>query len=246
MIRHIAIVLVTERIASMKKLLPLVSMVLLLAPALQAADKIRIGFPEFNSSTFTLPMAHPKGFFQEEGLQAELIRIRSAIALPSLTSGEIDYHTVVAPAVTAALRGIPVRVVACFTPGLSSVSIRVMNAVNLECEADCFDAVLCRLALMLFNNPAGALSEMYLVAKPSGKVVVMVFSTPESNSYHGLPLQTDRSVGKLPSPIFGQPEMFALSGTGVLEALFRNAGFQDIAIHAGQIRRKFTSLAATI
>ena len=65
-----------------------------------AAEKIRIGFPEFNSSTFTLPMAHIKGFFQEEGLQAELIRIRSAIALPSLTSGEIDYHTVVAPAVT--------------------------------------------------------------------------------------------------------------------------------------------------
>ena len=88
-----------------------------------AAEKIRIGFPEFNSSTFTLPMAHIKGFFQEEGLQAELIRIRSAIALPSLTSGEIDYHTVVAPAVTAALRGIPVRVVACFTPGLTTAII---------------------------------------------------------------------------------------------------------------------------
>jgi NitT/TauT family transport system substrate-binding protein len=87
--------------------------------SVHAADKIRIGFPEFNSSTFTLPLAHLKGFFQEEGLQAELIRIRSAIALPSLTSGEIDYHTVVAPAVTAALRGIPVRVVACFTPGLT-------------------------------------------------------------------------------------------------------------------------------
>lgn len=88
-----------------------------------AADKIRIGFPEFNSSTFTLPLAHIKGFFNEEGLQAELIRIRSAIALPSLTSAEIDYHTVVAPAVTAALRGIPVRVVACFTPGLTTAII---------------------------------------------------------------------------------------------------------------------------
>ena len=87
------------------------------------AEKIRIGFPEFNSSTFTLPMAHLKGFFNDEGLQAELIRIRSAIALPSLTSAEIDYHTVVAPAVTAALRGIPVRVVACFTPGLTTAII---------------------------------------------------------------------------------------------------------------------------
>ena len=91
--------------------------------SVHAADKIRIGFPEFNSSTFTLPLAQIKGYFHEEGLQAELIRIRSAVALPALTSGEIDYHTVVAPAVNAALRGIPVRVVACFTPGLTTAII---------------------------------------------------------------------------------------------------------------------------
>jgi ABC-type nitrate/sulfonate/bicarbonate transport system substrate-binding protein len=91
--------------------------------SVHAADKIRIGYPDFNSSTFTLPLAHIKGFFQEEGLQAELIRIRSAVALPALTSGEIDYHTVVSPALAAALRGIPVRLVACFTPGLTTVII---------------------------------------------------------------------------------------------------------------------------
>ena len=91
--------------------------------SLHAADKIRIGYPDFNSSTFTLPLAHLRGFFQEEGLQAELIRIRSAVALPALTSGEIDYHTVVSPALIAALRGIPVRLVACFAPGLTTAII---------------------------------------------------------------------------------------------------------------------------
>jgi len=96
---------------------------LFLQVSVHAADKIRIGYPDFNSSTFTLPLAHMRGFFQEEGLQAELIRIRSAVALPALTSGEIDYHTVVSPAVAAALRGIPVRVVACFTPGLTTAII---------------------------------------------------------------------------------------------------------------------------
>jgi len=105
------------------KLLFVPLVVFLFASVLHAAEKIRIGFREFNSSTFTLPMAQIKGFFHEEGLQAELIRIRSAVALPALTSGEIDYHTVVAPAVTAALRGIPVRVVACFTPGLTTAII---------------------------------------------------------------------------------------------------------------------------
>ena len=46
-----------------------------------------------------------------------------AVVLPALTSGEIDYHMVVSPAVNAALRGIPVRVVACFTPGLTTAII---------------------------------------------------------------------------------------------------------------------------
>jgi len=94
-----------------------------LCTTVDAADKIRIGYPDFNSSTFTLPLAQLRGFFQEEGLQAELIRIRSAVAIPALTSGEIDYHTVVSPALAAALRGIPVRLVACFTPGLTTVII---------------------------------------------------------------------------------------------------------------------------
>ena len=107
----------------MKKTFLVMTTLYLLHSSVHAAEKIRIGFPEFNSSTFTLPMAQIRGFFQEEGLQAELIRIRSAVALPALTSGEIDYHTVVAPAVTAALRGIPVRVVACFTPGLTTAII---------------------------------------------------------------------------------------------------------------------------
>ena len=88
-----------------------------------AADKLRIGLPEFNSSTFSLPLGQIRGFFQEEGLQAEFIRIRSAVALAALVSGETDYHTVIAPSVVAALRGIPVRVVACFTPGVTTAII---------------------------------------------------------------------------------------------------------------------------
>jgi len=107
----------------MRRILIVPLLVLMFASALHGAEKIRIGFPEFNSSTFTLPLAQIKGFFYEEGLQAELIRLRSAVVLPALTSGEIDYHTVVSPAVNAALRGIPVRVVACFTPGLTTAII---------------------------------------------------------------------------------------------------------------------------
>jgi NitT/TauT family transport system substrate-binding protein len=106
----------------MNKALP-VLFILVVFTSHAAAEKIRIGYPDFNSSTFTLPLAQMRGFFQEEGLQAELVRIRSAVAIPALTSGEIDFHTVVSPALAAALRGIPVRLVACFTPGLTTAII---------------------------------------------------------------------------------------------------------------------------
>ena len=58
--------------------------------------------------------------------------------------------------------------------GLTNVETRVMNAENLELDTDSFDAVICRNALMLFPNPAKALTEMRRVVKPGGKVAVMV------------------------------------------------------------------------
>jgi ubiquinone/menaquinone biosynthesis C-methylase UbiE len=38
--------------------------------------------------------------------------------------------------------------------GLTNVETRVMNAENLALDADSFDAVISRNALMLFPNPA--------------------------------------------------------------------------------------------
>ena len=35
--------------------------------SLHAADKIRIGYPDFNSSTFTLPLAHLPVSFRKKG-----------------------------------------------------------------------------------------------------------------------------------------------------------------------------------
>jgi ABC-type nitrate/sulfonate/bicarbonate transport system substrate-binding protein len=74
-----------------------------------AADKIRIGYPDPSGSFLTLPLGEKAGFFQKEGFQSELIRIRSTVALAVLVSGEIDYQSVVAPGIAAAIRGVPVK-----------------------------------------------------------------------------------------------------------------------------------------
>jgi len=130
--------------------------------------------------------------------------------------------------------------------GLANIETRVMNAEKLEFETNSFDAVICRMALMLFPNPTTALAEMYRVVKPLRNVAVMVWSTAEKNPFHGLPLQVVRNVGKMPTSPIRQPGMFALSGTGVLEGVYRQAGFSDVEIHTSPLRRKYSSLQETI
>jgi ABC-type nitrate/sulfonate/bicarbonate transport system substrate-binding protein len=73
----------------------------------QAADKITIGYAD-NSATFLpLSLGRRAEFFQKHGMQAQSIRIRSSVALTALVSGELDYHSVIGPAIAAAIRGVP-------------------------------------------------------------------------------------------------------------------------------------------
>ena len=81
-----------------------------------AADKIRIGFPDLAAPFVPLAVGDKRGFFQEEGIVAESIRMNPAVALQALVSGEIDYYTVLGPGVAAAIRGVPVKLVAAYVP----------------------------------------------------------------------------------------------------------------------------------
>ena len=83
---------------------------------LHAADKIRIGFPDLAAPFVPLAIGEKRGFFQEEGIVAESIRMNPAVALQALVGGEIDYYTVLGPGVAAAIRGVPVKLVAAYVP----------------------------------------------------------------------------------------------------------------------------------
>ncbi|HEY7168674.1 MAG TPA: ABC transporter substrate-binding protein [Candidatus Binatia bacterium] len=82
-----------------------------------AADKIlRIGFPDLAAQFVPLPLGERRGSFKEEGVQGEFVRIRPAISSAAMVSGELDYDMVLGNGIGAAIRGLPVRVVACFLP----------------------------------------------------------------------------------------------------------------------------------
>src|SRR5712691_6360799 len=79
-----------------------------------AADKIRISVTNFNMSFLPSGLAVKRGFFKEEGLEAEVIRMNANIAVAALASGDVDYTMIFGSVVRAAIRGLPVKVVASF------------------------------------------------------------------------------------------------------------------------------------
>ena len=130
--------------------------------------------------------------------------------------------------------------------GLTNVETRVMNAENLALDADSFDAVISRNALMLFPNPVRALTEMRRVVKPGGKVVVIVFSALEKNPYHGIVFGIVQRLGNIPPPAPGEPWMYALGDPGALEDVYSRAGFLNVSVQALPIQRRFPSAADAI
>lgn len=100
----------------MKTLWGILLAMFLLPISVYALDKVRIGFPDRAAQFMPLPLGEQRGFFREEGLQGEFIRIAPTVAIAALVSGEIDYYTSIGSGVAATVRGLPVRVVACYLP----------------------------------------------------------------------------------------------------------------------------------
>ena len=83
----------------------------------QAIDKIRISVTNFNMSFLPSGLAVKRGFFKEEGIEAEVIRMNANVAITALASGDTDYTMIFGSVVRAAIRGLPVRVVASLIDG---------------------------------------------------------------------------------------------------------------------------------
>jgi SAM-dependent methyltransferase len=114
--------------------------------------------------------------------------------------------------------------------GLTNVTTLAGAAEDLDVAAESYDAVICRLGLMLFAAPAKALAVVRHALNPGGKVAVVVFTTPAANPFMAQPMQILlRHAGKTP-PAPGQPGIFALGAPGVLEQLLAHSGF----VGAGQ------------
>jgi ubiquinone/menaquinone biosynthesis C-methylase UbiE len=130
--------------------------------------------------------------------------------------------------------------------GLTTITTRVMDAQQLALEDESFDAVICRLGLMLLPHPQQALSEIHRVLKPGGKLAALVWSSPEHNPLWSLPLDIVSryaSGASTPGPTPG-PNPFALSDPSVFEQDLTEAGFHLVSVQALPFEVQYVSSEA--
>jgi ubiquinone/menaquinone biosynthesis C-methylase UbiE len=107
--------------------------------------------------------------------------------------------------------------------GLNQVETRAMDGEKLDLPDASFDAALCRLGLMYMPHPETALREWRRTLRAGGRVAVVVFSTPDRNSWGAMPASIIRRRAQLPPPVPGQPGPFRTTSAAEYVRVAREA-----------------------
>ena len=92
------------------------ALLFLLCPPAQSQElrKIRVAIPTLSLITASTLVPSERGYWREEGLEVEVIVIRSAPSVVALAAKEVDFLTIGGGGLIGVLRGLPLRVL--FTP----------------------------------------------------------------------------------------------------------------------------------
>lgn len=96
----------------MKRQLVLKFIVGLLVTALAAeagAQKVRVALPDISMSLIAFLVAKEKRYYQEEGLDVELIKVSAPVANLALIAGNVEFGSAGASAIPSILRGAPLQ-----------------------------------------------------------------------------------------------------------------------------------------
>ncbi|MBI2360358.1 MAG: ABC transporter substrate-binding protein [Deltaproteobacteria bacterium] len=76
-----------------------------------SAENVRVSYASLSTSYMDHVVAMERGYFREEGLNIEIVRAGGGAATPALLSGQLHFSTSASSAVSAALRGGPLKIV---------------------------------------------------------------------------------------------------------------------------------------
>lgn len=125
--------------------------------------------------------------------------------------------------------------------GCINMTTRVMNAEQLDLADQTFDAVICRLGLMLIQKQHQALLEIRRVLKLGRKLAALVWSTPDSRPFLSIFRDLLAKYTNVPSQGL-RPS--SLAEPAAFEQALKDAGFREMSIQAVSIQFRFASMEA--
>ena len=123
--------------------------------SLSRAENIKIGLPSVTITAMPFFVAKEHGFFQQEGLTAEMVVMPASLNIKVLLAGDIQYAATIGSAVAAAIRGINVRTVMLFVdrplqdlvgaPGVTAIAELKGKTVAISSRGGLQDIIMRRI-----------------------------------------------------------------------------------------------------
>src|ERR1700704_2596572 len=76
-----------------------------------APENIKVSYAVLSMAYMDHILAMDKGYFRDEGLSVEVLRMGGGVATPALLSGQIHFSSSAGSSLSAAVRGGPVKIV---------------------------------------------------------------------------------------------------------------------------------------
>jgi ABC-type nitrate/sulfonate/bicarbonate transport system substrate-binding protein len=146
-------------------------------------ENVKVGIPSLTVTMLPLAVARERGYFQQEGLNVDLVLMPAALNIKVLLAGEIGYASTVGSAVVAAVRGIDVRIVMLFvdrplldlvaTPEINSIADLKGRVIGISSRGGLHDVAIRKMLQQSGVDPAQA---NLLVVGGQGAMLAAVMS----------------------------------------------------------------------
>ena len=158
------------------------------------AENVKIGLPSVTITAMPFFVAKDFGFFQQEGLNAEMVVMPASLNIKVLLAGDIQYAATIGSAVAAAIRGINVRTVMLFVdrplqdlvggPAIKSIGDLRGKTVALSSRGGLQDIIMRRMLAKSKIDPSQVTmvtiaGQMALIAAvKTGRVAAALLNPP--------------------------------------------------------------------